>query len=466
MSGLRKNARAKAADFDSATAMALASARFLSGKDFPLLGHSYGPALRPVLAAMNHLPEKARRWLYRVGSGREGLPPEVVASAQADALAEAVVNRFERRPYPGAVIGSTPGSAVHLAAALGMPLLPQTLLLPLARAGVHPDDPRGDIAAARPVAQALLERNPDLVVHHMSDPNNDRLTLAKFSYFRLKRTALGAAYERFLTDQVQPGGTLFLIESGYQWPTTRISERYYFQFGGIGGLTPDEYFRGGDRVAEFLRRQGSDLRRWDPPEPDGLRPEAEWGFEPALAEDVRRFAAERGFRVVRVRFDAADDLSPLVADLYRRWYSSLGHQANRLFVESFVLIDPYWVLRARAVPYWVTFNTEPGVEHLDRYLELTDPFDLIEATLVSNGTWTVGLAGPRQWDTVFKRARAVGHFSGVDGARFPSDLAVFTRYRDSLRRSSPRGPLPPPLAAPQVQGFLSTQGQKYGVTVP
>lgn len=457
--------KAKAADFDSATAMALASARFLDGKDFPLLGHSYGPALRPVLAVMNHLPEKSRQWLYRVGSGREGLPPEVVATADIDTLAEAVTRRFSERTYPGAVIGSTPGSAVHLAAALGMPLLPQTLLLPVARTDVSPDDPRGDIAAVRPVAEALLDRNPDLVVHHMSDPNNDRLTLAKFSYFRLKRTALGGAYERFLAENVQAGGTLFLVESGYRWPTTRISERYYFQFGGIGGLTPDEYLHGGDRVAAFLRREGSDLTRWDPPEPDALRPEAEWGFEPGLAEDVQRFATKHGFKVVRVRFDAADDLSPLVADLYRRWYRELDRGTGRLFVESFVLIDPYWVLRAGAVPYWVTFNTEPGVEHLTRYLDRTDPYDLIESTLISNGTWTVGLAGPEHWDAVFKRARRAGRFSGVDDKRFPSDLAVFTRYRDNLRRSAGQEPLPPPVAADQVEAFLSSQGQNYGVTV-
>jgi hypothetical protein len=462
---LRSKRDAKPADFDSATAMALASARYLSGKDFPILGHSYGPALRPFLVAVNRLPEKSRRWLYRVGSGREGLRPEVMASTSADAVTESVLRRFPRRKYPGALIGSTPGSAVHLAAALGMPLLPQTLLLPLARPGVSPDDPRGDIVAARPVAEALLEHNPELVVHHMSDPNNDRLTLAKFAYFRVKRTSLGPVYERFLRGRIEPGGTLFLIESGHRWPTTRISERYYFQFGGIGGLTPEEYCHGGERVADFLRREGSDRQEWNPPDPDGLRPEAEWGFEPELAGDVQRFARQHGLRVVRVRFDAADDLSPLVADLYRWWYATLGRPTNRLFVESFVLIDPYWVLRAGAVPYWVTFNTEPGVEHLARYLDRSDPYDLVEATLVSNGTWTVGLAGPDHWERVFKRARQEGRFSGVDTNRFPSDLAVFVRYRDALRRSVTKYPLPPPLAVSEAVEYLKDHGPNHGVTV-
>lgn len=457
--------RAKAADFDSATAMALASARFLSGKDFPILGHSYGPALRPLLVGINRLPEPSRRWLYRVGSGREGISPEVVARARADDLAAEVVRRFPARSYPGALIGSTPGSAVHLAAALGMPLLPQTLLLPLARDGVTPDDPRADIDAAKPVAEALLDRNPDVVLHHMSDPNNDRLTLAKFAYFRLKRTALGPAYERFLAERVEPGGTLYLIESRHQWPTTRISDRYHFQFGGVGGLSPKEYLDGGDRVAEFLRREGADRLGWDSPESDELSPEAEWGFEPELAEDVERFARRQGFRVVRIRFEAADDLSPLVAEFYRWWYTRLGRPADRLFVESFVLIDPYWVLRAGAVPYWVTFNTEPGVERLTHYLEQSEPYDHIEATLVSNGTWTVGLAGPEHWNPVFAKARLGGGFSGVDPARFPSDLAVFVRYRDALRRSGVRLPLPAPVPISEAEAFLTENAPLWGVSV-
>ena len=442
------------ADFDSATAMVAATARFLEGRDFPVLGKAYGNLLRPLLVGINQLPAGARRWLYRVGSGREGLPAEVLGRLDEDRLAEQVVARYRRRRYPGALVGSTPGSAVHLAAALGMPLLPQTLLLPLAHRHVEVDDPRADIAAARPVAEAIVARNPHLVVHHMADPTNDRMTLARFSYFRLKRTVLGPAYERFLAECVAPGGTLYLVESAHRWPTTELGERYVFQFGGVGGLTSEEYLHGGDRVARFLAREGSARSRWDAPEPTGTSPEAEWGFQPELAEDVARFARQRGLRLVRVRFDHADDLSPFVAELYRWWYRRLGRPATRLFVESFVLIDPYWVLRAGAVPYWATFNAEPGLERLCAYLDGADPYELIEATLVSNGTSTPGVAGPDEWATVLAKAPR-GRLAGVDPARFPSDLAVFARYRDTLRATRPLLPLPPSLAPGDVEAFAA-----------
>lgn len=454
---------ARPADFDSATAMVVATARFLESKGFPILGKPFGPLLRPLLVGVNHLPDAARQWLYRAGSGREGLPAEVLSGLDEEALARQVVARYPRRSYPGALIGSTPGSAVHLAAALGMPLLPQTLLLPLAHPQASLDDPLGDIERARPVAQAIVARNPHLVVHHMSDPTNDRKTLARFSYFRVKRTNLGPAYERFLADCIEPDGVLYVVASGHRWPTTQLSSRYVFQLGGVGGLTPQEYLRGGERVEKFLAQERSPLRRWRAPEPDAERPEAEWGFEEQLAEDVERFADRHGLRVVRIGFDRSDALSPFVAELYRWWYRRLGRPAERLFAESFVLIDPYWVLRSGAVPYWATFNTEPGVEHLLAYLDETDPYEVIEATLVSNGTFTPGLAGPDHWDPVLRRATRQGRLAGVDAARFPTDLAVFARYRDTLRRSRPRYPLPEPLEPAELDKFAAEVSGRWGV---
>ncbi|HET9078084.1 MAG TPA: hypothetical protein VFN68_14200 [Acidimicrobiales bacterium] len=465
MKGIGHRPPARPADFDSATVMAAASARHLRGRGFPVLGKPFGELLRPVLVGLNHLPERTRRSIYRAGSGREGLPADVVSGVDADQLFRTVTDLFPRRRYPGVLIGSTPGSAVHLGAALGMPVLPQTLLLPLRHRRLGLDDPEADVAEARPAAEALLEANPDLVVHQMADPANDRLTLARFSYFRVKRTALGRPYEQFLSERVEPGGTVYVIESGHRWPTARIAERYFFQFGGVGGLSAEEYLDGGPRVEAFLAAQGSTRRSWSPPAPDADRPEAEWGLQPGLIDDVQRVATRLGLRVVRVAFDHADDLSPFVAELYRWWYRRLGRPDHRLFVESFVLVDPYWMLRAGAVPYWITFNAQPGLERLADYLRGAEPYDVIEATLISNGTWTPGLAGPDQWKDVLACARRRGRLAGVDPERFPSDLAVFARYRDSLRRTRPRWPLPPPLEPTDLDGFAREHAGRYGVTL-
>lgn len=457
--------RARPADFDSATVMTTATARFLAGKDFPILGKRFGWALRPLLIGVNHLPERTKRWLYRTGSGREGLSEAVMAKVDEEELARQVVSRFPARRYPGALIGSTPGSAVHLAAALGCPLLPQTLLLPLRRRRTSVDDPIADIEAARPAAEQLIAANPHLVVHQMADPNNDRLTLSRFSYFRVKRTALGATYRRFLERSVEPGGTLYVIDSQWRWPTTRLGERHLFQFGGVGGVTPQEYLHGSPRIAGFLRRERSERRRWTTPVPDGESVEAEWGFEPGLATDIEAFAHDAGFRVRHLAFDHADDLSPFVADLYRWWYDRRAVPARRLFVESFVLVDPYWMLRAGAVPFWLTFNTDAALQTLERYLAGTKDYEEIDVTLVSNGARGIGVPDTELWHRVFERASRRGGFAGVDTKRFPADLAVFARYRDSLRAARPRLELPEPLSIGEFEEFAATVAVSHRVAM-
>ncbi|HEY8201952.1 MAG TPA: hypothetical protein VII47_11420 [Actinomycetota bacterium] len=98
-------------------------------------------------------------------------------------------------------------------------------------------------------------------------------------------------------------------------------------------------------MEDYLRRHRSHRTRWDPPQPDGISPEAEWGFGTVLRGDVEAFARQHGYRVRRVVFEEPEDMSPLVADLYRWWYETLGLADNRLVVDSFILMEPYWTIR-------------------------------------------------------------------------------------------------------------------------
>jgi hypothetical protein len=268
----------------------------------------------------------------------------------------------------------------------------------------------------------------------------------RMAYFRVKRLRLGKTYERFLEENLSEGATLFVAECGLKWPTTRVGERHVFQFGALGGATPIEFLRGSERIEDYLARYGLHRRRWDPPEPDGERPEAEWGFEPILREDIERFARERGYRVRRVVFEEPEDPSLLVADLYRRWYGERGLPANRLLVESFILIEPWWALRTGSVPFWMVFNMEPSAARLERYLEGTDPYDHIHLMLFSHGVDSVGLASIERWRSTLRRAREHGGFVGVDEQRFPRDFAAFVRYHTDLKKIPTRCPMPGPLS--------------------
>ena len=446
--------------------MLRALANYLHGRDFPLLGASFrwrGFDTR-LTKALNRLPDRAKEQLY-IWSGRsEAVSAAQLKQADMNRISQWAASLYPRRKYPAVAIGSSNGALTHLWAALGIPWLPQTFLIPVARSGPHPDEPLQDIQCVKEWGETFLRANPDVRLHHMHDPNQDRLMIHRMSYFRVKKLRLGEAYERFLEECLAPGGTLIIVECGIQWPTTRIGERYIFQFGALGGATPDEYYHGGPRVVDYLRRYHSHRTRWNPPEPDARRPEAEWGFDSPMKDDIERFADRHRFRVRRMLFEQPEDMSPLVADFYKAWNEKRGLSAKRLLVESFIVMAPYWTIRSGSVPFWMLFNKQPSAEALEAYLNARTPFDEIYMMLFSHGVESIGLTPVQRWHGILGRARNEGRFVGVDEAAYPRDLAVFVRYYFELQRQiRSRCPMPPPLALDQLDEFLKGAVESYPV---
>jgi hypothetical protein len=440
------------ADFDSASAMLRALAYCLRGENFANLGLS--PWLRPAVLATGALPARAREAIYAWSGWAEAIPPESIEQIDAEEIARWVTAAYPERRYPAVAIGSSSGALVHLCAALGIPWLPQTVLVPVRQASIGADEPRRSMEAGLRIGEKLLEANPDLQLHHMHDPNQDQLMVRHMTYFRIKRLRLGATFERFLANSLAPGGTILLSECSRTWPVTRIADRHVFQFGAVGGLMPSEYFEADQRVAAFLERYGSSRRAWDPPEPDEECPEAEWGFASPLRADVLRIARERDYRIVRVLFDDPEHLSPLVAELYRSWFRERGLPAARLLVESFILMAPLWSLRSASVPFWLTFNTAPSADWLGRYLGEAEPYDEIAMMLFAHGTDSIGLTSIDRWRSLLQRARKRGLFVGVDERAYPRDFATFARYHQELRKLSDQNVAqPPPLTLAELEGF-------------
>ena len=113
----------------------------------------------------------------------------------------------------------------------------------------------------------------------------------------------------------EEGALAWVSECRRTWPTTLVAERHIFQHGALGGATPEECLHGGPRVEDYLTRYRSHRRRWEPPEPDGDRPEAEWGFQPSLRADVVRVADRNGWTVRSIAFEEPEDPSGVVAHL-------------------------------------------------------------------------------------------------------------------------------------------------------
>src|SRR6185295_6112823 len=161
----------------------------------------------------------------------EGRKPDQLGSVDAEEVAGWVTDHYPAGPYPGILLGSSNGAAVHLATALGVPWLPQTLLIPVRWKGNDPARPDRALEFGASVAPDLLRRNPGIALHHMHDANQDRLMIGRMAYFRVKRRRLGAAYERFLRERLAPGAPIVVLADESTWPVTKVAERHVFQVG-------------------------------------------------------------------------------------------------------------------------------------------------------------------------------------------------------------------------------------------
>lgn len=212
------------ANLDSSTTLVRATARYLHGEDFPRLG-IIPEFLKPLQSAANHLPRWGRQTLYTWSGANEAIAPETLTDVRTEEIHRWITDQYPQRGYPAVIVGSANGAAVHLAALFGIPWLPQTFLIPVKRS-LSPDATKADLEWGREPGRALLEANPDLQLHHMHDPNQDRLLVERLAYFRVKSIRLSAAYEQFLETVLAPGGTIFLLECDLSWPTTQVGDRH------------------------------------------------------------------------------------------------------------------------------------------------------------------------------------------------------------------------------------------------
>jgi hypothetical protein len=458
---MRPSAPPFIADFDSASAMLRATSNFLSGTDFPAIGQSR--MLEPLARSASLLPRRAREQVFALGGLMEAISVKDLGRLDDERISLWVTHRYPERRYPAVMIGSSNGAAVHLCAALGVPWLPQTFLIPVRHTGGEADDPKKALEMGRQHAPALLEANPALQLHHMHDANQDRLMVKYMDYFRVKRRRLGRHYEDFLKERLAPRGAIIILECRRVWPSVRIGERHVFQHGALGGATEDEFMKGSERVEEYLERYDAQIRRWDSPEPTEQAPEAEWGFEPALKDDIAAFAERHGYEVKRLVYYEPEHLSPLVADFYRWWYRQRGLKANRLLVESFILLEPYWALRTGSVPFWMKFNMEASAEWIEKYLDEREPFDEIHLALFNHGVEAVGLPPIERWRGILARAKKRGQFVGVREDLFPRDFGSLARYYADLKKVPARYPIPGPLPLQAFYDFLERSDGKYQV---
>jgi hypothetical protein len=402
------------ASFDSATALLAALSAALHGKPFPHVGQ---PAIfAPLVRAGGHLPWPLLRAIYtRVGAA-EGVDPGRLADLDLGAVARWLAEQYPRRRYPAVLVGSSNGALAHLAAAIGAPWLPGTVLIPVSRVG-DPDRPVDALHFGEQHAPALLDRNPDVVLHHMHDQAQDELMVSRMTYFRPKWRSLPPAYVEFLELALLPDAPVIIVDDRSSWPVVRIGERHVFQPGAQGGLAPQDY-----------------LDRPHTPTPDDKSPEAEWGAQPEFAAAVAEWGRTHGRRVVTITTPGPQEAAHPVATVFRDWYRSRGQADDQLLVPTFIVTDPWRTMTTGSVPFWGFFSVQSTLAALDDHLSRSDPYAVVRLMLFQHGADSPGIARPEDWAATIERHGARPDFLSLDLDRFPHDFGFLGRYGPALAR--------------------------------
>lgn len=415
------------ASFDSASVLHAGLVAALQGRPFSNLG-SPEPVGRLIRVAAR-LPWPLLREIYRRIGGAEGIPPEQLRRVDLSAVASAFAGAFPDRRYRGVLIGASNGALTHLAAAMQIPWLPQTVLVPVRR---HADPDRADLALdfGRRWGPELLGANPDIVLHQMHDAAQDELMIARMAYFRTKWQQLPEAYDRFLSRQLAPGAPVFMIDDQLTWPSTKVDDRHWFQTGGLGGMAPEDH-----------------LAAPHTPAADADVPEAEWGTEPGFVEAVRRWCADHDHPLVMISYRGPQQPAAPVAEIIRSALRARGERSDDLIIPSFVLGDPWRTLNRALVPYWTYFPVHDAVAGLDDYLARAEPFRRVYVLGFQHGVDSPGVAAPGDFRKIIRRHGAEPMMLAVRTEQWPHDIGSLARYGEALdglafgRR--PWSPLPP-----------------------
>ena len=126
------------AGHDSATAMVESLSKYLHGKP----AGSSVPAGQWHAKIINALPATVRQKLYAASGILDAIDPDQVGALDPEEFCHWVYNLYPKRSYPVIAVGASNGALIHLWAALGIPWLPQTMLIPLRKpSDISVDEP-------------------------------------------------------------------------------------------------------------------------------------------------------------------------------------------------------------------------------------------------------------------------------------------------------------------------------------
>lgn len=415
---------------------------------------------KAFLLILGALSQGAARFALTGFQAFAGLPPERMDGFHIDTLIRERLADYDGLPgpFPAVAVGAALGGATtYLSLALGGPFLPQAFVVSL-KGGSPDGDARRYLNRSLDRARRIAAENPGLLTIQHYDPIHDGWLTRYVNHLRFKLLDLPPAYAAFLRERLEPGGAVVFLEGRAQWLRYRVGERSVFQIGGWGGIPPEEFLEGSERIRAYARRAGLKYSDWKLEAfPLERGPESEWGSEAGLAEALQAFCQREGFHFVRISLAQPHDFSRLAFAAAARLLAKDGREAAGTLIEMFSQFDATAALQTGLLPLWLVFNTHDSLEFLKQMRPrfpagkpvFFSPLATFSLTpdLVAWEAWEAALAGC-DWRNI-----------GARPSHYPADARAIVRWAEPLRAWSTRNcrPLQSRLTAEELKALAEEE---------
>lgn len=403
----------------------------------------FDPYPQPELARtaavfLNKLPQQARVKIADYISRTIGHPREDFLKIDPESSARWVTDGYDKPKYPGVILGAPGLSLTFLSGLTGYPYLPQPMLFN-ARRDIALDDSRGYVEAGMELCKPFLEKHWDMEATIHYDPVHDRFLIRRLVFVRLKYLSMPQAYVDFLLNRLEPGSPVILLDCRYQWPRAEVSERCFYQLGGLGDVPAMDYLEEPPYLKTYREEWGGKSDSgWMVDYPFAEGPESEWGSTGNFLDEAFIAASELGHLPVRVVHSHPGELSGKVFRLYLNCATE-QYRIQDVYIASFTHTEPKFPLTSGKLPLWVPFITR---DSLNLACDVLEEWWKITGRTTPDGTAWVSLhpsfcsppdiIGLDEWESRLSKYFRDVKFPGIDPEKYPADLGSYVMMHPAL----------------------------------
>ena len=417
---------------------------------------------KALLTGLGALPQGVARFAISRFQSISGLPASVLDNFSMDELVQARLRDYTHNSgtFPAITLGAALGGATtYLSLALGAPFLPQTFVVTL-KGGSMSGDANEYLQRSLASALRIAKENPGLMTIQHYDPIHDGWLTRFVNHLRFELLDLPAAYAKFIKSKLEPGGAVVYFEGGAAWLRYRVGPRSIFQVGGWGGISPEEFLEGSERIDQYARRAGLKYTDWklkDYPLEKG--PESEWGSEPGLAEALEKFCKNEGFRFMRMTLPDPNNFSQLAFAAAKKLLEKEGRQPTGTLVEMFSQFDATASTQSGLLPLWLIFNTEDSRDYLKKMSAEFPEGKPVFFSPLATFSLTPDLVPYQEWEAVLAPFGWTN--VGARASHYPADARALVHWSEPLRKwvQENRQPLHSQLSAEELSQLANTNSQ-------